>query len=171
MGFPHAHSSDIALPHPQSAFASFIHGMSSKWTYLSRTCPNIGHLFQPLEDAIREKFILALTERDPPNDQVHNLLSLPPHPHHGGLGLSNPCSLSESRYKASTAITLPLVNAILGESNQSAYEVHCAQLNLISKYKKNRSVEIEHAIQALRDELPVDLRKQMDYASQKGASS
>ena len=50
-----------------------------------------------------------------------------------GLGLSNPCSPSESRYKASTAITLPLVNAILGESNQSAYEVHCAQLNLISK--------------------------------------
>ena len=137
--------------------------------YLSRTCPDFDHLFQPLEDAIRVKFIPALMGRDPPNDQVRDLLSLPPR--HGGWGLTNPCSLSDSSYKASTAITLPLVNAILGKSNQSAYEIHCAQLNLISEYKRNRSVEIEHAIQALRDELPVDLQKQMEYASEKGASS
>ena len=66
-------------------------------------------------------------------------------PHHGGLG-----SLSESRYKASTAITLPLVNAILGESSQSAYEAHCAQLNFISGYK-NRPLEIKHTIQTLQE--------------------
>ena len=29
--------SDIALPHPQSAFSAFIHGVSNKWTYLSLT--------------------------------------------------------------------------------------------------------------------------------------
>ena len=47
----------IAIPHPQAAFSAFVHGFSSKWTYLSRTCPGIDDLFQPLEDAIRTKFI------------------------------------------------------------------------------------------------------------------
>ena len=95
--------SDIALLHPQSAFVAFIHSISSKWTYLSRTCPDIDHLFQPLEDAIRVKFIPALTGRYPPNDQVRNLLSLPPR--HGGLVLTNPCSLSDSSYKAQQKMT------------------------------------------------------------------
>ena len=55
----------IAIPHPQAAFSAFVHGFSSKWTFLSRTCPGIDDLFQPLEDAIRTKFIPALTGRDP----------------------------------------------------------------------------------------------------------
>ena len=159
----------IALPHPQSAFSAFIHGASNKWTYLSLTSSDIDHLFQPLEDAIRVKFLPALTGRDPPNDQVHNLLSLPPT--HSGLGLLNPCSFSAFQYKASTAIKLPLVNGVLGESNKSAYEVHCAQLDLISEYKKLRTVKIKSMAQTLHDELPVDLQKQMDYVSEKGASS
>ena len=48
--------SDSTLPHPQLAFTASLHGISNKWGNLSLTSPNIDHLFQPLEDAIREKF-------------------------------------------------------------------------------------------------------------------
>ena len=53
----------IALPYPQSAYSAFIHCFSNKWTYLSCTCLDKDHLFQPLEDAIRMKFLPVLTER------------------------------------------------------------------------------------------------------------
>ena len=47
-----------------------------KWTYLSRTCCGMNHLFQPFEDAIRLKFIPAITGKDHPDNQVRDLLSL-----------------------------------------------------------------------------------------------
>ena len=80
---------DIAVPHPQAAFSAFVHCFSSKWNFLSRTCPGIEDLFQPLENAIRQKFIPSLTGKDPPNDLVRDLFSLPFR--YGGLSISNPC--------------------------------------------------------------------------------
>ena len=44
--------SDVAISQPHSAYAAFTHGMTHKWTFLSRTCKNIGHLLQPLEEVI-----------------------------------------------------------------------------------------------------------------------
>lgn len=58
---------DIAVPHPQAAFSAFVHGFSSKWTYLSCTYPGLDDLFQPLEDTIHQKFIPCLTGKEPPN--------------------------------------------------------------------------------------------------------
>ena len=45
----------IARSQPHAAYAAMTHGLSSKWTYLSRTIPNISDLFQPLENVIRYK--------------------------------------------------------------------------------------------------------------------
>ena len=53
----------IARSQPHAAYAAMTHGLSSKWTYLSRTIPNISDLFQPLENAIRYKCLPALTGR------------------------------------------------------------------------------------------------------------
>ena len=41
--------SEIAKSQPHAAYAAFVHGLSSRWTYLSRTIPGVGDLFQPLE--------------------------------------------------------------------------------------------------------------------------
>ena len=57
-----------ALTQPHAAYTAFTHGMTSKWLYVMRTIPNIGHLLQPLEDIICQKLIPALTGRPPPND-------------------------------------------------------------------------------------------------------
>ena len=53
--------SDIAQIHPHSAFAAFTHGLMGHWNYVLRTVLDISHLIQPLEDAISQQFIPAVT--------------------------------------------------------------------------------------------------------------
>ena len=60
--------STIAQTQPHAAYAAYTHGMVSKWSYLSRIVPDIGHLLEPLEHLIRTKLIPVLTGRPPPND-------------------------------------------------------------------------------------------------------
>ena len=50
--------SSIAITQLHAAYAAFTHGLKHKWTYLTRTIPNIN---QPLEDVIRHKFLPSLT--------------------------------------------------------------------------------------------------------------
>ena len=49
--------SAIATTQPHAAFAAFTHGLSSKWSYLSRTIPDLGGHFLPLENIIRSEFM------------------------------------------------------------------------------------------------------------------
>ena len=124
----------IAIPHPQAAFSAFVHGFSSKWTHLSRTCPGIDDLFQPLEDAIRTKFIPALTGRDPPNDSIRDLLSLPFR--FGGLSISNPCARAASQFRASTLITAPLVASLTDHLTTSYASILSTQSELSLRFLK-----------------------------------
>ena len=52
---------NIAKDEPQAALPSYTKAISHRWTYAQRTIPNISQLFGPLEEAIRENFIPALT--------------------------------------------------------------------------------------------------------------
>ena len=45
----------IALSQPHAAHATFTHGLSSMWSYLTRTINGIVPLLQPLETIIRSK--------------------------------------------------------------------------------------------------------------------
>ena len=40
-------TSSIAITQPHAAYAALTHGLSSRWTYLARTIPNIADLFKP----------------------------------------------------------------------------------------------------------------------------
>ena len=77
--------SSIAISQPHAAFAAYI---SSKWSYVSRTIPNIGYHLQKLEDIVRCELIPNLTGRPPPNDSEGLLMALPARL--GGLGITNP---------------------------------------------------------------------------------
>ena len=46
------HLSAVAITQPHAAYAAFTHGLSSHWTYISRTIPGIQDLLRPLETAI-----------------------------------------------------------------------------------------------------------------------
>ena len=90
---------------------AFTHGMTNKWSYLTRTTPDIGYLLQPLEVIIRTKLSVALTGRPPPNDTERDLLALPTRL--GGIALVNPTQATDSEFLASSRISEPLKEAIL----------------------------------------------------------
>jgi hypothetical protein len=54
---------DIATTQPHAAFAAFTQSLQGQWTFLSRAMPEVSHLFQPLEDAIRSNFIQSVKAR------------------------------------------------------------------------------------------------------------
>ena len=80
--------SDIAKVHPHAAYAAFVHGVCSKWTYFVRTIPQISTLLGPLEDAISVKFLPALTGKSF-SDIERSIFSLPTRL--GGLGIGCTC--------------------------------------------------------------------------------
>ena len=45
--------SAFTVSQPHASYACYTHGLSSKWTFLCRTIPNISELFRPLEEAIK----------------------------------------------------------------------------------------------------------------------
>ena len=78
---------NIAVTQPHAAYSAYIHGLSSHWTFLTRTIPNIADLLQPLEDAIQHKLIPALTGRPPCSMEERDILALPVRL--GGMGFRN----------------------------------------------------------------------------------
>ena len=67
----------IAAIHPHSAYSAFTHGLSSRWTFVSRTMSDIQHLLAPLEYAIHQFFLPALTGRPSCSSLERSYLALP----------------------------------------------------------------------------------------------
>ena len=159
----------IAHTQPHAVYAAFTHGFTSKWSYLSRTIPDIGPLLQPLEDLIRMKLLPTLTGRPPPNDFERELFGLPARL--GGLALSNPAQCAATEFSASVKITGPLINAILEQNSSYSYDVIAGQMTAkteIASIKRNKWNE---AAENLKKMLSNSLQRAMDLAQEKGASS
>ena len=84
---------EIATSQSHATNSAFVHGLSNQSTHLSRTIPSISDLFQPLEDAIHQEFILSLTVCPTCSKLTRDLLALPVRL--GGLGLVNPKETSD----------------------------------------------------------------------------
>ena len=54
----------IAKRFPQTAFAGVAMSLQHEWQYVARTVPGIGHLFAPVERAIRNNFLPTLLGED-----------------------------------------------------------------------------------------------------------
>ena len=106
----------VARTHPQAAYAAFTHGMASKWTYLVRTVEATQQLLQPLEDAVRQLLIPAITGKSDISDLERDLIALPARL--GSLGIPNPTATSPTEHKASLHVTVPLVDAIIKPHGQ-----------------------------------------------------
>ena len=90
-----------------------LHSPTSHWTYISRTIPHIQDLLRPLETAIHQHFIPALTGREACSAAESDLLALPVRL--GGMGLVNPTSESTQAFEASKRITAPLIALIVAQ--------------------------------------------------------
>ena len=159
--------SQYALSHPQAAYTAFCNGVKHEWSFVARTIPATGPLFEPIEDAVRLQLIPALTGRCPPGDQTRAVLSLPCRL--GGLGLINPTHL-EDQFRQSSIINQPLVDKILRqESNNGGVRV--AMQLLKSEVRKESTQLANEQMAALLQQLDPDIQYAVNLASEKGASS
>ena len=171
----------FAITEPQSAYAAFVFGIRGKWNFLQRTVPNIGHLFEPLENALRDRLLPTLTghqlspiERD--------VMSLPTR--NGGLGIQNPTNTADDNHQDSITITKHTTGLILQQEWKSpeGIKIKEAKDQVIRKKREREKKQL----QQLKDKIrPPDRRaksksdehqepplcKALDLANQKGASS
>ena len=100
----------FALTQPQTCYAAYTFRLKHRWTYFLRTLPDIQDLLEPLENAISQVLIPAITEhRCERLDR--DVLALPVLL--GGLGLGNPSRESSREYASSVKVTTSLVEHIV----------------------------------------------------------
>ena len=139
----------------------------SDWTYLSRTCPDIGSLLLPLEHTLRLKLLPSLTTLDAPNDVFRDLFALPSR--HGGLGLPNPESaLSSSQYSNSLSVCKSFVDLVVSQHTWIPYDVFVTQSNTkASIHKWNCQISKQHS-ESVRSRLSPQLQRLFDIANENG---
>ena len=82
-----------------------------------RTIPDVGPLFQLLEDAICLKLIPSLTGHSACSTLEREVIFLPCRL--GGLGIVNPVHIAGSQFTASTKITTSLQSLVLDQAVQA----------------------------------------------------
>ena len=161
--------SSIAHTQPHAAYAAFTHGLRSKWTYLTRTIPNIGDLLSPLEDIIRRKFLTSLTGQNAFNDMTRELFALPVQL--GGLGITNPMADAPSHHDASMKKTGPLTTLIMEQSHQYPSTTKAEQIRIKKESVNTRKRHQSQAAVELKDKLPNIMQRAVTLSTEKGASS
>ena len=159
----------IAVTQPHAAYTAFTHGLANKWIHLSRTTPNLIYHFTALEEIIREKLIPALTGRDPPDDQLRELLSLPCRL--GGIGLHNPMKRSPEEFQASMKISSPLITPILNRFSPVSSKTSEEQSHFKAEVHSRRRSQEKEAAVLLKPNLSSSLQRSVVLAQEKGASS
>ena len=159
----------IAKTQPHAAFSALTKGLMSKWTYLSRTTPDIGPLLKPLDDSLRAELIPALTGKPPPNDNESALFALPAR--QGGLGIGIPSKSAASAFRSSLLITSTLSEHILSQDEKYSHDIITQQLKSKALvYKDNRN-QTTTAADELSKILSESQQRAMALAREKGSSS
>ena len=159
--------SQFAHTQPQAAYATLVHGLRHKWSFIARTMPNTASLFQPLEEVITHHLIPAITGRQPPGDLERSMLALPCRD--GGMGIINPTTLS-SQYDSSIKITQPLVERVLLQD--SSMDGVQSAMKLVKTHVRKQIRDCSKAqATSLLSELDPEPRRALELAAEKGASS
>ena len=91
----------IARQQPQFAYARLGMLLKLEWKHLKRTVPGVGTLMDPIEEALREKFVPALFGGEEINANFRKILG---HiANHGSLGIPEPRMSEESAHNTSNA--------------------------------------------------------------------
>ena len=158
-----------AATHPHSAYSAFTHGLSSRWTFVSRTMSDIQNLLVPLEHAIHEYLLPALTGRPSCSSLERSYLALPVRL--GGLGIANPTETSAPAFLASVKLTAPLTSMIVSTGTTEIQ----LDYNLLQSLKRDISSEnhksLHQKAEGIYKLLPPSLQRCFDLACEKGSSS
>lgn len=162
---------DIASTQPHAVYSALVHGVFSRWTFVTRTIPDISHLLSPLEEALHRKLIPALTNRPPSSAVERDIFALPSRL--GGLGIPIPSFHSQPSYESSVKLTASTVSLIV---TQDPYKsISYEDVSSITEAKKdirnsNRLREICQASD-LDARLTPAQRRLISLAKEKGSSS
>ena len=127
----------IAKTEPQVALSAYTKALCMRWCFVQRTISDISHLFEPLEDAIRDKFIPAVVGRTV-SDIERQILALPVR--FGGIGVQNPVKTADIEHSNSVRITETLKNIICNqERNFENFNEELVReiINLTKQEKEN----------------------------------
>ena len=157
---------DFALSQPQASYAAFTFGLRHRWTYFLRTLPDITDLLEPLERAISEVLIPAITSHAT-TETERELLALPVRL--GGLGLIDPVRASRKEYEASDRVTSPLVRQIVEQVHQTPDVSEVKTLQISARKEKDECMD--ERIKRVKTSLPTGTKRAVELATEKGASN
>ena len=157
---------EFALSQPQACYAAYTFGLKHRWTYFLRTLPDIQDLLEPLENAISQVLIPAITERKC-NQLDRTILALPVRL--GGLGFGNPCLEASREYASSVKVTTPLVEQIVSQSHELPEDslVKSAQ----QAVTRERSKELVDRTERIKEMAPCKTKRALNLAAEKGSSA
>ena len=156
----------FATTQPQSSYAAFVFGLSHRWTYFLRTLPDIAPFLEPLERAIADLLVPAITEHATTQEE-RDLLELPVRL--GGLGLVNPARIASQEYEASVKITGPLVRQIVEQTHKPPDEMEIKTLQTTARREKDERLKMQ--CEQVRKSLPGKTERAVELALEKGASN
>ena len=67
----------VAHKHPQSAYAGLQKSLQQELAFVQRVTPGVGDAFSPVEEALKEIFVLALYEGLREGVPEHGIIRLP----------------------------------------------------------------------------------------------
>jgi hypothetical protein len=159
----------FARSQPHAAYSALTHGVISSWMYFMRMVPLSTEQLQPLEIAICEKLIPALTGRQALTEYERDLFALPVRD--GGMGIPITHQISSQQRSLSQRICGPLVKAVINQQR-------VLDTNLLQEHAENKKEVIrqhlhEKSVISSRtvEHLPSKLQRQIAIISQDGASS
>jgi hypothetical protein len=158
---------EIARTQPHAAHAAFTHGLSGKWKFSQRTMPELREHLQPLEDAIRLKFLPKLfgKEQLPITDDFRSLLALPAR--NAGMGLFNPVEEVPHAHADSVEFTAQMVS-----DSSVQLDLDREELKKAKKAMRQRCIaRNDGTAVALGMWAELKLRRAMALAQEKGASA
>ena len=158
----------IAKSEPQAAYSAFTAGFKHKVTYFIRTIANLKDVLKPLDDALDQKFIPALTEGHVLSGDERTLLSLPVRL--GGLGIPIYSETCQREFENSQKITQTLRHNIVNQ--ESIYiQDQRAEHSIDLEIKNSRRQHQERVLTGLRSRMTKEQLRGNDVAQMKGASS
>ena len=159
---------DIAKSEPHCAYAVFVKGFQHKLNYYIRVLPNIAGLLAPLDHAIDNKLIPALTDGYICSADERLLLSLPAK--QGGLSIPIFCNKAPLEYEHSRLACSQLINNIKNQTVEYVFDdeiaAECRKQISASRNEICRNIESQ-----LRARLTIEQLRALDLSQMKGASS
>ena len=157
--------SNIAETHPHSAYSAFTHSIKHRWNYVMRTIESVGAFFQPLEEAIHQHFLPALTGRIPSSEVERELLSLPCR--FGGLNITNPTCCSDSQFSSSRLLSANLVAMIQQQTEN--FHIPCLQ-QARSTIRQSRQQIMTSSLANIKSRVDPPLQQTIELISVKCSS-